>query len=52
MTKQVKDDFEVWYNFLKNFNRSCMFLPNMWISSSELRLYTDASGSVRYAAVW
>lgn len=37
MTKQVKKDLEVWFSFLKNFNRSCMFLPDMWVSSSELR---------------
>lgn len=52
MTKQVKKDLEFWFSFLKNFNRSCMFLPDMWVSSSELRLYTDASGSVGYAAVF
>lgn len=52
MTKQVKEDFSVWYDFLCNFNGSSMFLPDIWLSSSELRLYTDASGAVGYAAVF
>lgn len=52
MTKQVKEDLSVWYDFLCNFNGSSMFLPDIWLSSSELRLYTDASGAVGYAAVF
>lgn len=52
MTKQVKEDLSVWYDFLSNFNGSSMFLPDIWLSSTELRLYTDASGAVGYAAVF
>lgn len=51
MTKQVKEDLSVWYDFLCNFNGSSMFLPDIWLSSSELRLYRDASVAVGYAAV-
>lgn len=52
MTKEVKEDLNVWLDFLSNFNGSSMFLPDRWISSSELKLYTDASGVVGYAAVF
>ena len=52
VTRSVKDDLHVWLEFLCNFNGRCMFLPDKWLSSIDLKLYTDASGSIGYAAIF
>ena len=52
LTKEVKADLEVWLQFIANFNGKCMFLPEQFLSSSTLKLYTDASGAVGYAAIF
>ena len=38
--------------FLSNFNGSSFFLNHNWITNSSLQLYTDASGSFGYGAVF
>ena len=48
----MKEDLQVWLDFLRHFNGACMFLPDRWLSSQELKLYTDASGAIGYAAVF
>lgn len=52
MTKEVKEDLKVWECFLDKFNGSSIFLPDKWSSSYEFKFYTDASGSIGYAAVF
>ncbi|KAK3101439.1 hypothetical protein FSP39_003614 [Pinctada imbricata] len=52
LTKSAKLDLSVWLNFLKEFNGKCLFLPDEFVSSSTLKLYTDASGTNGYAAVF
>ncbi|XP_061195748.1 uncharacterized protein LOC133203975 [Saccostrea echinata] len=51
MTEEVKEDLNVWLSFLSNYNGSTMFLPDRWLNSTEIKLYTDASGSIGYSAV-
>ena len=38
--------------FLSNFNGSSFFLNQNWITNLSLQLYTDASGSFGYGAVF
>lgn len=52
MTDEVKEDLKVWECFQDKFNGSSIFLPDKWSSLHELKLYTDASGSIGYAAVF
>jgi hypothetical protein len=48
----VKEDLKVWKEFLVNFNGICFFLEDKFISADLLQLYTDASGSLGYGAVF
>jgi hypothetical protein len=48
----VKEDLKVWKEFLVNFNGKCFFLEDRFISADLLQLYTDASGSMGYGAVF
>ena len=41
-----------WLAFLSNFNGSSFFLNQNWITNPSLQLYTDASGSFGYGAVF
>ena len=41
-----------WLAFLSNFNGSFFFLNRHWITNSSLQLYTDASSSLGYGAVF
>jgi hypothetical protein len=43
---------KVWKEFLVNFNGKCFFLEDRFISADLLQLYTDASGSMGYGAVF
>ena len=52
MTKSVKQDLWVWKIFLSNYNYKTFFLDQYWISSDQLQLYTDSSGSIGYGAVY
>ena len=52
LTQSVKSDMRTWLAFLSNFNGSSFFLTRNWITSPSLQLYTDASGSFGYGAVF
>lgn len=49
ITKEVLED---WGSFLTDFNGRSLFLPDVWCHSTSLNLYTDASGSLGYGAVY
>lgn len=51
LNKEVKADLHTWLAFLDQFNGRSVFLPDRWVDSNELKLYTDASGSIGYGAV-
>lgn len=38
--------------FIDNFNGKSIFHRDEWLSSHKLHMYTDASGSMGYAAVY
>ena len=52
LTKSFKSGRRTWLAFLSNFNGSSLFLTPNWITSPSLKLYTDASGSCGYGAVF
>ena len=52
LTRVVKSDMCTCLALLSNFNGSSFFLNHNWITNSSLQLYTDASGSFRYGAVF
>ena len=52
LTRTVKSDICTWLAFLSNFNGSSFFLNHNWITNSSLQLYTHASGSFGYGAVF
>lgn len=52
LTRSVKSDMRTWLAFLSNFNGSSFFLTRNWITNPSLQLYTDASGSFGYGAVF
>ena len=52
LTSAVKGDLHLWLQFLTQFNGKSFFLDFIWLSSDMIHLYTDASGSLGYGAVF
>ena len=52
LSKDVKEDLLVWQSFLSGFNGRSFFLADQWTNSHQLELYTDASGTLGYGAVF
>lgn len=52
LTKQAKADLAAWAFFLEQFNGRAFFLPEQWLSTKALHVYTDASGTLGYGAVF
>ena len=52
MTKEVKDDFLLWLDFLQSYNGKTFFRLDAVHTDEALRLFTDSSGSIGYGAVF
>ena len=52
LTQQAQLDIAMWLQFLQSFNGRSFFLNTHFITGDYLQLYTDASGSVGYGAVY
>ncbi|KAK3101834.1 hypothetical protein FSP39_006695 [Pinctada imbricata] len=52
LTCEARADMSMWLHFLENFNGKSVLFPESWESSDVIRFYTDASGSLGYAAVF
>lgn len=50
--KEARADLSAWKLFIDSFNGKSVFLSDNWMSSDYLKLFTDASGNVGYAAVY
>ena len=50
ITRQAKLALEMWLTFLDTFNGILSMLDKQWSFNSDINLYTDASGSVGFAA--
>lgn len=51
-TSEERADIKAWQLFIDNFNGKSIFHQDEWQSSHKLHMYTDASGSMGYAAVY
>ena len=52
LTQEVKQDMCTWLSFLSEFNGRSLLLPERWAEAADLHLYTDASGSLGYGAIF
>lgn len=48
----AKADLTVWESFLVDFNGVSFFHSESWVSNKQLKLYTDAAGSLGFAAIF
>ena len=51
ITAQVRDDLNTWLSFLSSHNGKSLLLPERWLLSPNISLFTDASGTLGYGAV-
>ena len=51
MTHEVREDLKTCLIFLQAFNGKSLTLPQHWLQSPSIDLYTDASGTLGYGAV-
>lgn len=51
VTAQVREDLCTWLSFLATHNGKSVLLPDRWLTSSDISLFTDASGAFGYGAV-
>ena len=52
LRSDVKDDLRVWLTFLSSFNGAYFFRNEEWLNSTKLNLFTDASGSIGFGAIF
>ena len=52
LTRNVKNDLRVWQEFLCSFNGKSLFLDDHWSNNHKLNLFTDASGSIGFGAIF
>ena len=52
LTRQTKLDLQVWQEFLFQFNGRFFFLDDKFLTGDHLHLYTDASGSIGFGALY
>lgn len=52
LDKETKADLQAWQIFIQHFNGRALLLPEQWLSSEALRLYSDAAGTLGYAAIF
>lgn len=45
LNKEARADLHAWSSFIQHFNGKSMFLPDVWLNSTSLHLFTDASNS-------
>ena len=51
INKEARKDLEAWLRFLKDHNGRSAFLPDRWLTSQSLNLFSDASGAIGYGAM-
>ena len=52
ITGQVRQDLNVWKQFLTNFNRKTFFLDYQFLSQHVLQLYTDSCTTIGYGGYY
>ena len=51
VTKEIREDLDVWKRFLGNFNGYNMFMPEKWLSQKTVSLYTDSAKTKGFGAM-
>lgn len=49
---EAKEDLKVWLSFLSSYNGKSFFIDETWCNSTKLNLFTDASGSIGFGAIF
>ena len=52
LSRETKEDLRLWQTFLSSFNDVSFFLDETWRNSNKLNLFTDASGSIGFGAIF
>ena len=52
LSRETKEDLRLWQTFLSSFNGVPFFLDETWRDSNKLNLFTDASGSIGFGAIF
>ena len=50
LNSEVRDDLQMWLEFLRGFNGKRFFMTDQWVSAAALNLYSDAAQSKGYGA--
>lgn len=50
ITTSMKEDLQIWDQFLHDFNGRSIMLKGLWVDNDGLDLYTDAAGSIGFGA--
>lgn len=45
INREIREDVQVWLDFLSDFNGVCYISENDWVSNESLELFSDSSGS-------
>lgn len=52
LTCEARTDIAAWKLFIDSFNGKSLFMSDQWLSSDHFKLFTDAAGSLGFAAVF
>lgn len=52
LNTEARADIAAWLHFLSSFNGISMFHQNTWLHSDHLKFFSDASGTLGFAAVF
>jgi len=52
LNKECKEDLRMWLNFLDEWNGVSMFYEDKYSTSEDMKLYTDASSTLGFSAVF
>ena len=45
INSEIREDVQIWLEFLQKFNGECYFSPDVWVTNDTLQLYTDSAGN-------
>ena len=48
LNKSVKQDLNIWHQFLSKYNGTTMLLDHIWLSNQDLQLFTDSSSTIGF----
>ena len=51
LARGAREDMDMWLTFLREYNGKSFFLHEVWLTSDQLNLYTDAATLHGYGAI-